>query len=420
MAEYEDHDWPERYGPIPPPKSDDWREFAPADEHSDKPSDLRPLPLLDMARLASHEPPKRQWAVPGWIPLLQATYLTGPGSAGKSLLTQQLCTCKALGGRFLGVDVDQAPALYVTCEDDADELERRQKDICEALGTPRSALVDKLYLCSLQGEIGNQLVTFRGDGQMMLTDAYRRLEATAVDLGIRFIVLDNVAHLTSEEIERSKVAAFVNLLNRLSLRIGGSVLLLGHPNKMGQEYSGSTAWENQVRSRLFMEEPKPDIDADLKVLRRAKSNYSRKGEEIEFRWHQGAFVKDADLPPNEAGDLASAAAAAAYNERFLKCLAEMTRQHRHVSEKPGANYAPKVFERMSEAKGSSKKDMQAAMDRLFRLDRIERADLWRGPDRKPVFGLRETRETPRVAEQALTVDNVSNPPIPAAGNHAAD
>ena len=34
--------------------------------------------------------------------------------------------------------------------------------------------------------------------------------------------------------------------------------------------------------------------------------------------------------------------------------------------------------------------LNAAMDRLFRLGAIERAELWQGPDRKAVYGLRET------------------------------
>src|SRR3546814_1967726 len=43
------------------------------------------------------EPSERQWAWAGNIPHRQATYLTGPGSAGKPLLGQQLATCHALG-----------------------------------------------------------------------------------------------------------------------------------------------------------------------------------------------------------------------------------------------------------------------------------------------------------------------------------
>lgn len=68
----------------------------------------------------------------------------------------------------------------------------------------------------------------------------------------------------------------------------------------------------------------------------------------------------------------------------------MTRQKRPVSESPNAlNFAPKVFATMPEAKGVAKERMAKTMDRLFRLNRIERAELWQGPDRKPVFGLRE-------------------------------
>jgi len=348
------------------------------------------LPLLDMAAIAVREPPAREWAMKGWIPARQATYLTGPGSAGKSLLAQLLCTCVALGKPFLGVEVNQASALYVTCEDDANELERRQKDICDCLGVSRAALVGRLHLCSLQGQVDTELVNFENSGRLIITDAYRRLQATAEEVGARFIAIDNVAHLTPEEIARSKVAGFVNLLNRLALAIDGAVLFLGHPNKIGSEFSGSTAWENQVRTRLFMEEPKDTIDTDLKVLRRTKSNYARKGEEITFRWHAGCFVRDGDLPPSLSAELALTAAASTHNERFMRCLAEMTRQLRAVSEKGGKNYAPAKFAEMAEAKGSTKKDLNLAMDRLFRLGRIKRAKLWDGPDRHPVYGLRET------------------------------
>lgn len=349
------------------------------------------LPLIDMAALAGREPPHREWIVKSWIPSLQATYLTGPGSAGKSLLSQQLCTCIALGLPFLGLETRATGALYLTCEDDRGELERRQKDICESLDVDRSALAGKLHLVSLQGELQNELVSFDDRDMMRTTSAYARLEATALKVGVGFIALDNVAHLTSDEIARNRVAAFVNVLNRLALKVNGAVLFLGHPNKPGQQYSGSTSWENQVRARLYMEEPK-DTDSDLKSLTRAKANYARRGEKLEFRWYRGAFVREGDLPPDTARELAETAAAAEHNARFLTCLAEMTRQQRHVSERPGANYAPKVFSTMPEAKGSKREDLTAAMDRLFRIGRIERAELWRGSDRKIVSGLRETQQ----------------------------
>ncbi|MEO6247683.1 MAG: AAA family ATPase [Sphingomicrobium sp.] len=109
------------------------------------------MPLLNPATWQGQPTPEREWALTDWIPSRQATYLTGPGASGKSLLTQQLCTCIALGLPFMGVETRQAVALYLTCEDDEIALHQRQKAICEALGVPLSALDGKLHLVSLAG-----------------------------------------------------------------------------------------------------------------------------------------------------------------------------------------------------------------------------------------------------------------------------
>src|SRR3546814_16245253 len=55
---------------------------------------------------------------------------------------------------------------------------------------------------------------------------------------------------------------------------------------------------------------------------------------------------------------------------------------------------------MPEAKGIGKARLEAAMDRLYRIDAIERGYLWRA-DRKDKFGLREKCADPR-ADPALT------------------
>src|SRR3546814_220827 len=265
------------------------------------------LPLLNPADWQEKDVPSREWAWADYIPHRQATYLTGPGSAGKSLLSQQLCTCIALGLPFMGKDTRQAVAIYVTCEDDADELHRRQKAICDALGVPLSALSGKLHLVSLTGATSNALVTFTPEGNPIVSDAYRTLLHTARATGAGFLALDNVAHLFGgNENIRNQVAVFVGMLNNLASEIDGSVLFLGHPNKAGQDFSGSTAWENQVRSRLFMEVPKDEEgnapDPDARVLVRGKANYARNGERVTFRWLKWAFVHDDDLPDDQRED----------------------------------------------------------------------------------------------------------------------
>lgn len=398
-------------------------EFEPphlVDKAIDPPAKL--LPLLDPAVWHGKETPPREWAWNDYIPHRQATYLTGPGSAGKSLVTQQLCTCIALGLPFMGVETRQTAAIYLTCEDDVDELHRRQKAICEALDVPLSVLTGKLHLASLMDAPGNALVTFTPEGKLILGDTYRVLRDTAKATDAGFLALDNVAHFFGgNENIRNQVAGFVSLLNSLALEIDGSVLFLGHPNKAGQDFSGSTAWENQVRSRLFMEVPQDEdgtiADPDARVLLRGKANYARNGERLAFRWHKWAFVREDDLPHHQRSEIAATIQANRDNDIFLRCLRELTRRKLAVSESISSRtYAPLVFSKMPEAKGIGKARLEQAMDRLYRIDAIERGFLWRA-DRKDREGLREKCADPR-ADPALTgCADPAPTPAPTATTH---
>src|SRR3546814_14342441 len=108
-------------------------------------------------------------------------------------------------------------------------------------------------------------------GALGPTERFRAIEEGAVGIGAKLIVLDNVAHLFGgNENARHEVASFVSLMNRLAMKVDGSVLLIGHPNKAGDSFSGSPAWENQVRSRLFMDGPADPLDLDVRVMSRTK------------------------------------------------------------------------------------------------------------------------------------------------------
>jgi RecA-family ATPase len=232
---------------------------------------------------------------------------------------------------------------------------------------------------------------------MQLAQRWRDLEATATQLGAGFVAIDNVAQtFNGNENVRSQVAAFCNLMDRLAMAIGGTVLFLGHPSKAGAEFSGSTGWEAHVRQRLFLdwadERKGVDGDRDGRVLKRSKANYSRKGAEVQIRWHAGALVLEGSVAvqPDDDRERRESAEDAA----FLDCLRVRLAQLRPVSDFPNvANYAPKVFLEMPERGRMTRAALTAAMEQLIRSGRIERATsdspLWRGPDRKAVLGLRE-------------------------------
>lgn len=364
-----------------PPKGDiiDWQ-GSPEQLRSLTDAAINPpvemLPLLDPGAWQDKPAPARTWALHEWIPTRQASYLTGAGSTGKSLLSQQLATCIALGRPFLGVETRQSVAIYLTCEDDADELHRRQLAICAALDVSPRALSGKLHLITLAGAIGNELATFDPQGRMATTEAWATLHATVMQTGAGFVALDNVAHLfAGNENIRNQVAAFCGLLNGLAADADASILFLGHPNKAGDSFSGSTAWENQVRSRLFLDQPRDAdgdaLDPDARQLARAKANYARNGETLGFRWHQWAFVNEADLPANVHAEIAANAQASAENERFLRCLDKATGEKRTTSpNKAASNYAPRLFAAMPTAAGCSEKGLEAAMQRLLHLGTV--------------------------------------------------
>jgi RecA-family ATPase len=345
------------------------------------------IETLDLAALAKVKPAPKAFVIPLLAPAGEVTLFTGAGSAGKSLLAQQLATALAAGVPTLRLDMGQVPAIYLTCEDDEGQLHWRQAHICEALGVPMASLAGKLHIASLRGALDNALGAAGPDGEFMLSASYRRMAVLIRRTGAKLVALDNVAHLfPGNENDRGEVTRFVNALNRLAGDSGAAIILLGHPNKSGDDYSGSTAWLNAVRSQFVIEH---DLQSDMRTLTVGKANYSRKGEQLRFAWVNWAFVLEDDLPPDTARQLAETAKAHAGNDAFLRCLALCTEQRRNVSHKPGSNYAPKIFAGMPAAKGMKKPEFEAAMERLLGIKAIEcDAELWRGTDRKIRGGIR--------------------------------
>lgn len=339
---------------------------------------------IDVGEWDGRNAPLRSFVVPGWIARGHAGLLSGMEGVGKSLAAQQLATCVGLGIPFLGLAVEQCNSAYITCEDSAEELWRRQEAINAMLGVTMADLRGKLFLRSLLGQIGNELGTFDTQGRLTPSERFKQIEAEADRHEWGFIVLDNAAHLfAGNENARHDVAAFLGLLERLSQRRNGAALLLAHPNKQfsqgntqGNEYSGSTGWSAHVRNRLFLDfrgDPGNGqaVDDDERILRKSKANYGKRGEEIVFRWQDWAFVRPEDLGDDRAREIAEVALVGTENERFLACLDKATEEMRAVSSYPAAaNYAPRVFAKMTTANGMTVEQFERAKERLLHIKTI--------------------------------------------------
>ena len=89
-------------------------------------------------------------------------------------------------------------------------------------------------------------------------------------------------------VDEVQVDDFITELRRLAIAIQGVVILTKHPSVTGRALgtgeSGSVAWNNSVRARLYMHESKAGLE-----LKGMASNYSRKLESIPLVWERGVF-----------------------------------------------------------------------------------------------------------------------------------
>lgn len=329
--------------------------------------------LLNATAFAGKPMVERPWHVPGLIPAGTVTLLSGDGGTGKSLLALMLAVSTSTGRPWLGRTVRDGRCLYLSAEDDADEIHRRLADI-QAASSGQIAELSRLDVLDLAGKNAVLGKLAAGRDAIQATALFESLLDWACEKRPALIVLDTLADIFGgDEIVRVQARQFIGLLKRLAIESGAAVVVLAHPSlsgmASGEGTSGSTAWSNSVRSRLYFERVKEkngsEIDPDRRALRTKKSNYGRVGEAIEVRWRDGVFV------PLKAGDADTQAAERHVEQTFLQLLRAYTAQGRRVSDANGTNYAPALFERDKGAGGIRKEAFGQAMNRLFEKRAVE-------------------------------------------------
>src|SRR5258708_35124200 len=138
------------------------------------------------------------------------------------------------------------------------------------------------------------------------------------------------------------------MLRGLAIDFDCAVLLLSHPSlsglTSGTGTSGSTAWNNSVRSRLYLEVP--NESPDVRVLKVVKANYGKTGEAIAMRWNDGVYELD-----NGDDPIVETLVNSAVDKLFLELLALFTEQGQNLVTSGGKNYAPAKMVEHPKAKG---------------------------------------------------------------------
>ncbi|MDR7147164.1 AAA family ATPase [Rhizobium sp. BE258] len=348
---------------------------------AEKPPAEEPLNFVDPTEWNGKPVPTRQWYAVDLIPLRQVTIVNGDGGVGKSLLTLQIAAAGAMGVDTLEMSPAAGHTLYVGAEDEAEEFWRRLIDIAEAHGKSLGdlsgfrllPLADRDALLSLPDK----------SGKMMPTPLMEGIFDFAAEWQPRLIVFDTAADLFGgDEIKRGQVRQFIGMLRQVAIALDCAVVLLAHPSVQGMQSgtgsSGSTAWNNSVRSRLYLTRPDPKgaDDQDQRVLKTMKANYGTTGGEIKIRWKDGAFVLDRGGAVSPAANMIKRNA----EKAFIDILRTFVRTGQNLGASRGTNYAPSRMVEHPSAEGFTKKSLADAMQRLLEKGTIKL--VWDGPASK--------------------------------------
>jgi len=300
---------------------------------------LKPVSVCDVLTNPS-PPPAFVWA--GYLPRGVVALFGAHGGTGKSTIALMLAVAAVEGRPLFGVPTEASAAVFVSLEDGAGIVRHRLAGICRAWGIDPMTLRERLHI--VDGTENPELFAADNRSAGDVTSAYVEMARLVQSTGAGLVVVDNASDsFGGDEINRRQVRGFMRALGQVARLTDCAVCLLAHVDKTtsragkpmnGEGYSGSTAWHNSARSRLFMTR----ADDGLLTLEHQKSNLGKRCEPIALVWPEGGLPMLAtDAPDYSALDglvqgRADDGAAAA----LLVLLAEFEGREQYASPAPQA------------------------------------------------------------------------------------
>lgn len=242
---------------------------------------------------------KQRWLAGARVPSGDLTILAGNGGSGKTeIATSLLVSVAADLGDWLGSVVESGPALFISCEEDEQNVRDRVERIAKHRKIDPHAIKDlHLFFPELDA-------TWLGSaeprtGRISKTPLLVQVEAWIEQHKPRLVVIDSVAAVfDGDAIARRQVRAFLALLRKVAREHDVAILLLDHPSVRGMADGTGTAnsvdWRNSVRSMLHLSDPEKD-DPDTRELEVKKNNRGRIGEKVTLRWNGLPRLRQAGL-----------------------------------------------------------------------------------------------------------------------------
>ncbi len=212
--------------------------------------EIRPGQFIDLAHWQADRfdgpPPERQWLIRGVLPRATPTMLAAIGGTGKSMLMLKLALEVATGELrkseydqpelILGGEVCcHGRAVFITAEDDADEIHRRLH-VLDPDGF-RLRYPDRLVAVPLPNA-GGILTLLRGGFESpQITEEYEDLYRQLIAIpDLRVIVFDPLQAFVGADANKDPAAGqyLCTLLGQLATNTGATVVVTHHFRKQGE------------------------------------------------------------------------------------------------------------------------------------------------------------------------------------------
>lgn len=352
--------------------------------------DLESVRLDDLDKADIPDPPH---IVDKLLPVGVASSLAGHGGTGKTALALYAAVCVATGRPFMDLSAEQAPVLFYSAEDGADVVRYRLKQITERENIHPATLAETLHVIDATNIDPalfierNERDDFGSTRRGLTTPAFKALTDKAVEVGARLIIIDNASDtFEANENERARVRGFIRALAQMARTVDGAVLLLSHVDKATAKngsstegYSGSTAWHNSVRSRMFLHGSGRNL-----TLEHQKANFGPLADDLLMHWEEGALMAghvEVSTRDQQQAELTHTAA-------ILNMIQERSKRGNFISTSTTAGNA------------------WTALNALNGFPKIDRRTFWRLMDEAETAGRlkRETyRDEKRMTKERYTV-----------------